>query len=62
MGLPSRVPAPPFVFKRAAGVGVRVYLPMFGLLGIDWGYGFDQDNQGGGIGGSKFTFVLGQEF
>ncbi len=52
----------PFDLKRAAGVGVRVYLPMFGLLGIDWGYGFDQDNQGGGIGGSKFTFVLGQEF
>ena len=52
----------PFDLKRAAGVGVRVYLPMFGLLGIDWGYGFDNDNQGGGIGGSTFTFVLGQEF
>lgn len=31
----------PFALKRAAGVGVRVFLPMFGLLGLDWGYGFD---------------------
>ncbi len=32
----------PFALKRSAGVGVRVYLPMFGLLGLDWGYGFDE--------------------
>ncbi len=32
----------PFSLKRSAGVGVRVYLPMFGLLGLDWGYGFDE--------------------
>lgn len=32
----------PFSLKRSAGVGVRVFLPMFGLLGLDWGYGFDQ--------------------
>ena len=31
----------PFDLKRSAGVGVRVFLPMFGLLGLDWGYGFD---------------------
>jgi len=31
----------PFDIKRSAGVGVRVFLPMFGLLGLDWGYGFD---------------------
>lgn len=31
----------PFSLKRSAGVGVRVFLPMFGLLGLDWGYGFD---------------------
>jgi outer membrane protein insertion porin family len=31
----------PFALKRSAGVGVRVFLPMFGLLGLDWGYGFD---------------------
>ena len=32
----------PFALKRSAGVGVRVFLPMFGLLGLDWGYGFDE--------------------
>ncbi len=32
----------PFDLKRSAGVGVRVFLPMFGLLGLDWGYGFDE--------------------
>jgi outer membrane protein insertion porin family len=32
----------PFSLKRSAGIGVRVYLPMFGLLGLDWGYGFDE--------------------
>jgi len=31
----------PFDLKRSAGLGVRVFLPMFGLLGLDWGYGFD---------------------
>ncbi len=51
----------PFDLKRSAGVGVRVYLPMFGLLGVDWAYGFDKD-QLGTTGGSNFHFVLGQEF
>ena len=51
----------PFDLKRSAGVGVRVYLPMFGLLGIDWAYGFDLD-QTGRRGGSQFHFILGQEF
>ncbi len=48
----------PFQIKRSAGVGLRVYLPMIGLLGIDWGYGFD-DKQNGG---SQFHFLIGQEF
>lgn len=48
----------PFDLKRSAGVGVRVFLPMFGLLGVDWGWGFDDDKYGG----SQFHFVLGQEF
>ena len=48
----------PFQIKRSAGVGVRVYLPVVGLLGIDWGYGFD-DLQNGG---SQFHFLIGQEF
>ena len=44
----------PFDLKRSAGVGVRIFLPMFGMMGIDWAYGFDK-------GGSQFHFVLGQE-
>ncbi len=48
----------PFQIKRSAGVGVRVFLPMIGLLGVDWGYGFDDAVNGG----SQFHFVLGQQF
>ncbi len=50
----------PFNLKRSAGVGVRIYLQMLGLLGIDWGYGFDK--VWGRRGGSQLHFVLGQEF
>ena len=50
----------PFSVKRSAGVGVRVFLPMIGMLGIDWAYGFDKAF--GTRGGSHFHFVLGQEF
>ncbi len=50
----------PFDMKRSAGVGVRIYLPMLGMMGIDWGYGFDTVY--GRKGGSNFHFVLGQEF
>ena len=48
----------PFNIKRSAGVGVRIFLPMVGLLGVDWGWGFD------GPEGSKsqFHFVIGQQF
>ena len=51
----------PFDLKRSAGVGVRVFLPMFGLLGIDWGWGFDKINGSDQYGKSQFHFVLGQE-
>lgn len=51
----------PFDLKRSAGVGVRIYLPMFGLLGIDWGYGFDKTFGADKPSGSQFHFVLGQE-
>lgn len=51
----------PFQLKRSAGVGVRIQLPMVGLMGIDWGYGFDRDACGN-RGGSHFHFILGQEF
>ena len=54
----------PFDLKRSAGFGVRIFLPMIGLMGIDWGYGFDAPNYGGNgeRNGSKFSFVIGQEF
>ena len=45
----------PFKMYNAAGVGVRLYMPMFGMIGIDWGYGFD-----GTSGGSQFHFSIGQ--
>ncbi len=48
----------PFQIKRSAGVGVRVYLPVIGLLGIDWGYGFDDKVNGKG----QFHFLIGQQF
>ena len=51
----------PFNLKRSAGVGVRLFLPMFGLMGIDWGWGFDPINGSKQYGGSQFHFVLGQE-
>ncbi len=50
----------PLDLRRSAGVGVRIFLPMFGMMGIDWGYGFDKDNTGVKS-GSQFHFVLGQE-
>ena len=50
----------PFDMKRSAGAGVRIFLPMVGLMGIDWAYGFD--TVWGKKGGSQFHFVLGQEF
>ncbi len=52
----------PFDLKRSAGVGVRIFLPMVGLMGIDWAYGFDKTLSTGTRGGSNFHFVLGQEF
>ena len=48
----------PFQIKRSAGVGLRIFLPMVGLLGVDWGYGFDDSTNGG----SQFHFMIGQQF
>ena len=50
----------PFDMKRSAGVGLRIFLPMVGMMGIDWAYGFDKVF--GTKGGSQFHFILGQEF
>ena len=52
----------PFKIKRAAGFGVRLYLPVVGMLGIDWGYGFDAPANSTSKSGSQFHFVLGQQF
>ena len=52
----------PFKIKRSAGFGVRLYLPVVGMLGIDWGYGFDSPAGQSGKSGSQFHFVMGQQF
>lgn len=54
----------PFNVHRSAGVGIRAFLPMFGLLGIDWGYGFDSLKVPGGeeYGKGQFHFTIGQQF
>lgn len=52
----------PFNIKRSAGVGVRLYLPIVGMLGIDWGYGFDAPYGSNKRSGSQFHFVMGQQF
>ena len=52
----------PFKIKRSAGIGVRLYLPVVGMLGIDWGYGFDPAYGKTKPSGSQFHFVMGQQF
>jgi len=52
----------PFKLHRSAGAGVRIFLPMFGLMGIDWGYGFDKVAGASDAAGSQFHFVIGQQF
>ncbi len=51
----------PFDIKRSAGVGIRIFLPMFGKLGVDWGYGFDEPVRPG-ENHSQFHFIIGQNF
>ncbi len=51
-----------FDLKRSAGFGVRIFLPMVGLMGIDWAYGFDKVHGSKSYSGSQFHFILGQEF
>jgi outer membrane protein insertion porin family len=55
----------PFKMNRSAGIGLRANLPMFGLLGIDWGYGFDEvpdPIRNTSANKSQFHFVIGQQF
>jgi len=54
----------PFELKRSAGIGLRIFMPAFGLLGIDFGYGFDRDNNPSSVGvsGWQTHFIIGQQF
>jgi outer membrane protein insertion porin family len=52
----------PFDLKRSAGFGVRIFLPMVGLMGIDWAYGFDKIGTSTTASGGQFHFIIGQEF
>ncbi|MCL6268184.1 BamA/OMP85 family outer membrane protein [Flagellimonas myxillae] len=54
----------PFELKRSAGVGLRIFMPAFGLLGIDFGYGFDTDANpsSSGPSGWQTHFIIGQQF
>jgi outer membrane protein insertion porin family len=59
----------PFSVKRSAGVGIRAFLPMFGMLGLDYGFGFDLPNKNLSAGelrkgyhGPEFHFTMGQQF
>jgi outer membrane protein insertion porin family len=52
----------PFQLRRSAGVGMRFFLPMFGLLGFDYGVGFDRITPNGKLrDAARFTFMLGFE-
>jgi outer membrane protein insertion porin family len=52
----------PFDIYRSVGGGVRIFLPMFGMIGLDYGYGFDQVPFRAGANGGQFHFLLGQQF
>ena len=52
----------PFKIKRSAGFGVRIYLPVVGQLGLDWGWGFDAPMGSTTRSGSQFHFTMGQSF
>jgi outer membrane protein insertion porin family len=49
----------PFSLKRSVGIGLRLYLPIVGILGIDWGYGLDKVKDYPNAGGGKFHFSIG---
>lgn len=52
----------PFRLRRSVGVGMRFFLPMFGLLGFDYGIGLDRLTPGNGLkNAGRFTFMLGFE-
>jgi outer membrane protein insertion porin family len=52
----------PYDLKKSAGMGARIFMPAFGLLGIDWGYGFDALPGQQQPSGAQFHFTIGQQF
>ncbi|WP_338221252.1 BamA/OMP85 family outer membrane protein [Algoriphagus sp. oki45] len=52
----------PYDLKKSAGVGARIFMPAFGLLGVDWGYGFDPIPGQRTASGPQFHFTIGQQF
>mgnify|MGYP002712967479 CR=1 FL=1 len=52
----------PFDLHRSAGAGIRIFMPAFGLLGIDFGYGFDALPGQTGKNGWETHFIIGQQF
>ncbi|NLR90567.1 MULTISPECIES: outer membrane protein assembly factor BamA [Flammeovirga] len=51
----------PFDMYKSAGFGARIFMPAFGMLGIDWAYGFDAPPGQRDISGSQFHFTIGQQ-
>ena len=51
-----------FNLKRSAGAGIRIYMPMFGLMGVDVAYGFDPEPNGASASGWQTHFIIGQQF
>ncbi len=51
-----------FNLKRSAGAGIRIFMPMFGLMGVDVGYGFDPEPNGATASGWQTHFIIGQQF
>ena len=52
----------PFSAKRSVGAGIRIFLPVFGLLGLDYGWGFDDIPNEPDANGGQFHFSIGQQF
>ncbi|MFC0263116.1 BamA/OMP85 family outer membrane protein [Fontibacter flavus] len=52
----------PYNLKKSAGFGARIFMPAFGLLGLDWGYGFDPIPGSTKRSGAQFHFTIGQQF
>mgnify|MGYP002709511185 FL=1 len=52
----------PFKLHRSLGIGIRVYIPFIGMIGLDWGYGFDGTARSSKPHGGKLHFSMGMDF